>query len=64
MNTFFYFEGRIFKTEEAVKKATQNYNCKRFDIIETNKSFEEFEDEFIKAREEGNSDLDSIEWAR
>ena len=64
MNTFFYFEGRIFETEEAVKTATKDYMTKNYMVIETNKSFDIFEDEFDKCKEEGDSDLDAIEWAK
>ena len=64
MNKFYYFEGGIFETVEQVENVTKNYRNKKYDEIETSKSFEEFENEFDKAKEEGNSDLDAIEWAR
>ena len=64
MNTFYYFEGRIFETKEQVEENAKNYNCKKFDEIETLKSFDEFENEFDNLKAEGNSDLDSIEWAK
>ena len=64
MNKFYYFEGRIFETVEQVENVTKNYRNKKYYEIETSKSFEEFENEFDKAKEEGNSDLDAIEWAR
>lgn len=64
MNTFYYFEGRIYETLDEVKNATKNYINKRFDEFETSKSFDEFEDEYDKCKAEGNSDLDAIEWAK
>ncbi len=64
MNTFYYFEGRIFETEEKAMNFAKNYNCKKLDKIQTEKGWEEFEAEFDKVKEEGNSDLDAIEWAR
>lgn len=64
MNKFYYFEGRIFETVEQVENATKNYRNKKYDEIETSKYFAEFENEFDKAKEECNSDLDAIEWAR
>lgn len=64
MNKFYYFEGRIFETVEAVENATKNYRNKKYDEIETSKSFEEFEYEFDKAKKEGDSDLDAIEWVK
>lgn len=64
MNTFYYFEGRVYETLEEVQNATKNYICKRFDEIETMNTFEQFENEFHKLKEEGNSDLDAIEWAK
>lgn len=64
MNTFYYFEGKIYETVEAVENATKNYSNKKYDEIETTKSFEEFEEEFDNVKAEGNSDLDAIEWAK
>ena len=64
MNTFYYFEGRIYKTLEEVKNATKNYACKKYDEISTEKSFNDFDDEFDKLRGEGNSIYDAIEWAK
>ena len=64
MNTFYYFEGRIFETEEKAMNFTKNYNNKKLDKIQTEKSWDDFENEFDKAKEDGNSDLDAIEWAR
>lgn len=64
MNKYFYFEGNVYETREQANNAARNYNIKRIDEIETNKSFEDFENEFDKAKAEGNSDLDSIEWAK
>jgi hypothetical protein len=64
MNTFYHFEGRIYETLEEVTKATKNYTTKKYDEIETEKSFDEFDTEFDKLRAEGNSIADSIEWAK
>lgn len=64
MNTFYFFEGNIYETREAVEAAVKNYLNKKYDEINTSKSFDEFEAEYDKAREEGNSCLDAIEWAR
>ena len=64
MEKFYYFEGRIYETVKQVENATKNYINKKYDEIETMKSFDEFENEFDKAKEEGNSDLDAIEWAK
>lgn len=65
MNTYFYFEGRIFETLHEVQDFRRK-NCPngRIDEIYTSKDFEEFENEFNKAKEEGNSDLDAIELAK
>ena len=64
MNTFYFFEGRVYETLEQVQSATKDYASKKFDEIETSKSFDEFEDAYDEARAEGNSCLDSIEWAK
>lgn len=64
MNNFYHFEGNIYETVEAVEAATRNYCNKRYDVIKTLKSFDEFEEEYDKCRKEGNSILDSIEWAK
>ena len=64
MNTFYYFEGRIFETENEVKKATENYTNKKYDEIKSEKSFDDFDAEFDKLKADGNSDYDAIEWAK
>ena len=64
MNTFYYFEGRIFETVKQVENATKNYRNKKYDEIETMKSFDEFEENYDKLKKDGNSDLDAIEWAK
>lgn len=64
MNKFYYFEGRIFETVEQVENATKNYINKKYDEIETSKSFDEFEEDYDKLKEDGNSDLDAIECAK
>lgn len=64
MNTFYYFEGRIYETLEDVEKAARNYNCKRYDEIKTVKSWDEFDRAFDEEKMNGSSDEDAIEWAR
>ena len=64
MNTFYYFEGRIFETVKQVENATKNYRNKKYDEIETMKSFDEFEENYDKLKKDGNSDWDAIEWAK
>lgn len=64
MNTFYYFEGNIYETEQTVIAATKDYTNKKYDEIRTSKSFEEFETAYEEAIEEGNSSLDAIEWAK
>lgn len=64
MNTFYYFEGRIFETKEDAEFAARNYTNKKIDEIETAKSFAEFENAFDESKEQGESDLDAIEWAK
>ena len=64
MNTFYYFEGSIFESVEDVKNATKNYSNKIYEEIETSKAFDEFEEEFEKCKNEGESDLDAIEWSK
>ena len=64
MNKFYYFEGRIFETLEAVEVATKNYTNKQYEKINTFKNFEDFENEYDNLKLEGNSDLDAIEWAK
>lgn len=64
MSTFYYFEGRIFETKENAEFAARNYTTKQIDKIETEKSFDEFENAFDELKEQGNSDLDAIEWAK
>ena len=64
MNKFYYFEGRIFETVEQVENATKNYRNKKYDEIETIKFFSEFENTFDELKEQGESDLDAIEWAK
>ena len=64
MNTFYNFEGRNYETLEEVEKAIKNYTNKKFDEIKTEKTFDEFDNEYDKLRAEGNSILDAIEWAK
>lgn len=64
MNTFYYFEGRIFETKENAEQVARNYTSKKIDEIETEKTFDEFENAFDELKEQGNSDLDAIEWAK
>lgn len=64
MTNFFYFEGRIFEKEEDVKSYVKNFTCKKYDIIKSDKSFDEFEDAFDKAKAEGCSDFDALEWSK
>ncbi len=64
MNTFYYFENNIYETKEEAQNATKNFNNKRIDEIQTEKDFNSFEELYTQAREEGNSCVDSIEWAR
>lgn len=64
MNTFYYFEGRIFETVEEVENATRNYTNKRYDEINTEKSWDEFGRAFDEEKMNGCSDGDAIEWAR
>lgn len=56
MNTFYFND----KTEriETVKPS------KSHTVIKTNKDFDTFVEDYENAREEGNSIIDSIEWAR
>lgn len=64
MNTFYYFEGRVFETQEEVEAVAKNYVNQKYDEILSEKSFDDFEDDFDKLKAEGNSDLDAIEWAK
>ena len=52
----FYFNSKTEKIE--------NYAMASFDIIITSKSQEQFMEDYEQARFEGNSIIDSIEWAR
>jgi len=63
MNTFYHFEGRIYEKIENVEKATENYRNKNYDEIKTEKSFDEFENAYERLRAEGNSIMDSIDFA-
>ena len=56
MNTFYFDD----KTERIVEEKPAN----SYTEIKTSKSFEEFDLAFDEARAEGNSILDSIEWAK
>lgn len=64
MNTFYFFENNVYETKEEALNATKNYNNKKIDEIETSKNFATFENDYQIARDEGNSCLDSIEWAK
>ena len=64
MNTFYHFEGVIYETLEGVISATKNYTNKSYDVIETDKNFDLFYDEFYTLRASGNSIIDSIELAK
>lgn len=64
MNTFYHFEGRIFESLEALEIVMKNYTYKKYDIINTDKNFDDFESEFEKYRQEDNSILDSIDFAK
>lgn len=63
MNKFYHFEGRIYEKIENVEKATENYRNKKYDEIKTEKSFDEFENAYERLRAEGNSIMDSIDFA-
>lgn len=52
----FYFNSNTEKIE--------NYIMASFDVIKTNKSQEQFMDDYEQARLHGNSIMDSIEWAK
>lgn len=64
MNTFYFFENNVYETREEAENATKNYTNKKIDVIETNKDFTSFENDYKSARNDGNSCLDSIEWAK
>ena len=50
MNRFYYYEGNIYETEERLKKALENaYYNKKFDVIETQCDWDEFENCFLFA---------------
>ena len=53
----FYFNDKNEKIETV--KPNNNYT-----LIETNKTYDEFVEDFENAREEGNSIIDSIEWSK
>jgi hypothetical protein len=63
-NIYFHIEGEVFETlAEAQRYRKGNCPNGRIDEIYTNKDFEQFENDYINAREQ-NSILDSLEWAR
>ena len=63
-NIYFHIEGEVFETlTEAQRYSKGNCLNGRIDEIYTNKDFEQFENDYINAREQ-NSILDSLEWAR
>lgn len=64
MNKYFYFEGNVFETREQAELLAKNYNIKRITEIETDKNFEDFENAFDEAKQDGNSDFVAIEFAK
>lgn len=64
MNTFYFFENDIYETKEQAEFAAKDFRIKHIDEIETNKDFNTFYNDYRVYREEGNSCLDSIEWAK
>lgn len=64
MNTFYFFEGNIYETKDQAERAAQHYSIKRIDSVQTIKPFIDFILDYEKARDEGNSCADSIEWAK
>ena len=56
MNTFYFNE----KTERIEKLQPNNSHT----VIITGKEFDEFVEDYENARAEGNSIIDSIEWAK
>lgn len=56
MNTFYFNE--LNERIEEVKPIS------KFTEIETDKDFDTFVEDYENAREEGNSIIDSIEWAK
>lgn len=64
MHTFYYFEGKIYETKAQIERAMKDYNIKRYDVITTNRLFEDFEADFQIMKDEGESDFDAIEWAK
>lgn len=64
MNTFYFFENDIYEKKEQAEKAARNFKIKHIDEIETDKDFNTFYNDYRACREEGNSCLDSIEWAK
>lgn len=63
MNTFYYFESRIFETKKEAEKLAKNFINKKIEEIKTEKSFDDFEDAYYQLKKDGESDFDAIEWA-
>lgn len=55
MNRFYF---------NAETERIENYVMANFDVIKTTKSQEQFMEDYENARLEGNSIIDSIEWAK
>ena len=67
MNTFYYFEGKIFETYDKalhIKESMGRYGFNKIDKIETRKDFDTFEDIFDMLKQQGESDFNAIELAK
>ena len=53
MNTYYAYNDRIYKIEKEVLKAVENETYKKYDYIDTDMTFEEFENRYYKFKMDG-----------
>lgn len=61
---YYFVENDVFETKEQAEFSVRHLKNKHIDEIETEKDFETFYNNYWTCRDQGNSCLDSIEWAK
>lgn len=64
MTTLYFIEDDFFIDLEDAKKRQRQFVSASIDTIETEKTYDEFMVDYEQLRKEGNSIVDSIEWAK
>lgn len=64
MTKLYHFEGLLYKRKKDVERATKFYISKKYDVIETPKPFNAFEEAFDELREQGCSIVEALDLAQ